>query len=293
MYECLATVNREHRLVIYHFLNGFAGNRFLDHFANFEENDNLLKGGLFLAMYWYLWFRAGSDRDRRRRAIIAILAGALLALVASRTVANFAPYRVRPMYDSELQHYPYSFPTSPNLVNWSAFPSDTATFFFALAFGLAYLSRRLAIPAMLYVAGWVCLPRMFLGLHYASDIVAGAAIGIILVWASLKVEWLQSGFATRLLALAEARPEVFYAAAFLASFEMGVLFDGIRGAARAVFHVVNVEYSEFSHTALAALATLGILAIAAFLVFLDRRAGESRRRQEDTRGSRHPAHRGR
>jgi membrane-associated phospholipid phosphatase len=280
-------------VVIYHFLNGFAGNRFLDHFASFEENDNLLKGGLFLAMYWYLWFRAGPDQERRRRAIIAILAGALLALVASRTVANFAPYRIRPIYDPQLQHYPYSFPISPNLVNWSAFPSDTAAFFFALAIGLASLSRRLGIPAMLYVAGWICLPRMFLGLHYASDIVAGASIGIILVWASLKVDWLQSGFATRLLALAEARPEVFYAAAFLASFEMGVLFDDIRGAARTVFHIVNVEYSEFSHNALAALATLGLLAIAAFLVFLARRAGESRRRQVGARGGRHPAHRGR
>jgi membrane-associated phospholipid phosphatase len=264
---------------IYHFLNGFAGSRILDHFASFEEDDSLLKGGLFLAIYWYLWFRAGSDQDRRRRAIIAILAGALLALVASRIIANFAPYRIRPMYDLHLQHRLYSFPTSPHLVNWSAFPSDTAAFFFALAFGLAYLSRRLAIPAMLYVVVWVCLPRMFLGVHFASDIVAGAVIGIVVVWASLKVGWLHSGFATRLLAFAEARPEVFYAAAFLASFEMGVLFDDIRGAAATVFHIAHVEYGEFIHAGLTALATLGFLAIAAYLVFLARRASESQRRQ--------------
>ena len=143
-------------VVVYHFLNGFAGNRFLDHFASFEENDKLLKGGLFLAIYWYRWFCAGPDQKRRRRAIIAILTGALLVLAVSRTIANFAPYRVRPMFDPHLQHHPYAFPISPNLINWSALerlPSDTAALFWALEFGLAYLSRRLAIPMMLYMAG--------------------------------------------------------------------------------------------------------------------------------------------
>jgi len=257
-------------VVIYHFFNEFAGNRFLDYLASFEENNNLLKGGLFLAMYCYLWFRAGSDQDRRRRAIIAIVAGALLALVASRTIADFAPYRIRPMYDLHLQHHPYAFPISPNLIKWSAFPSDTATFFFALAFGLAHLSRRLTIPAMLYVAGWICLPRLFLGVHYASDEVVGGVIGITAVWASLNVGWLQSGLATGLLALVKSKPEVFYPAAFLTSFEMGVLFDDIRAAASTVFHIAHVEVSEF-HLGLAAFATLGFLAIAGYLVFLARK----------------------
>jgi membrane-associated phospholipid phosphatase len=264
-------------VAIYHFLNRFAGNWFLDRIADFEESNNLFKGVLFLTIYWSLWFRAGSDQDRRRRAIIAILACTLLALIASRTIANFAPYRIRPMYDPHLQHHPYSFPSWPNLVDWSGFPSDTAAFFSALAFGLAYLSRRLAIPAMLYVAGWICLPRMFLGVHYASDIVAGAVIGIMLVWASLKVGWFRSGFATRLLALEEVKPEVFYAAAFVASFEMGVLFMDLRDAARGVFHLAHTAHSEFIHAGLAALATLGFLAIAAYLVSLARRPSESRR----------------
>src|SRR5207244_1362102 len=220
---------------IYHFLNGFAGNRLLDWFASFQDGSNLLKGGVFLAMYWYLWFGAGSDQKRRRRAIIVIVVGALLALVAARSIAALAPFRIRPMYEPRLQHHPYAFPITPNLVNWSAFPSDNATFFFALAFGLGRLSRRLTIPAMLYAAGWICLPRMYLGVHYASDVAAGAVIGVTVVWASLKVKWLQSRLATPVLALADLKPEVFYVAAFLVSFEMTVLFDDIRVAAQTVF----------------------------------------------------------
>ncbi len=166
-------------IVIYHFLNGFAGNRLLNYFASFEERDMLLKGGLLLALYWSLWFRPGSDRDSRRRAISAIVAGALFAVVACRVVADLGPHRIRPMYNPHLQHRAYLLPQSLNLVNWSAFPSDTAAYFFALAFGLARLSRRLAVPAMLYAAGWICLPRLFLGEHYASDVIAGALVGIV------------------------------------------------------------------------------------------------------------------
>lgn len=273
-------------VVIYHCLNRFAGNRFLDYFASFEENTSLLKGGIFLATYWYFWFHAGSDQDKRRRVIITTVVGALLALIASRTIANLAPFRTRPMYDPHLQHHPYAFPISPVLVNWSAFPSDQATFFFALAFGLVQLSRRLAIPAMLYVAGWICFPRMFLGVHYASDVVAGAVIGITLTWASLKVRWLQSSFATRLLALEEARPELFYSTAFLISFEMSVLFDDIREAARTVFHITHAEYSEFIHSGSAAVATLGFLVTAGYLVFRARKGRLSIRSTNAARTSR-------
>jgi len=52
----LFTAIRNVDVFVYRFLNGFAGNQWLDHIANFEENSNLLKGGLFLAAYWYVWF---------------------------------------------------------------------------------------------------------------------------------------------------------------------------------------------------------------------------------------------
>ena len=133
----------------------------------------------------------GPDQDKRRKSIIAILAGALFALATSRILADVAPYRVRPMYDPSLTHHPYSFPVSLALIDWSSFPSDNATLFFGLAFGLAYLMPRLAIPAMLYTAVWICLPRMFLGEHYAPDVVVGAAVGIAVVWVSLNVKWIQ------------------------------------------------------------------------------------------------------
>jgi undecaprenyl-diphosphatase len=219
-------------LRIYYFLTGFAGNSLFDRFASFEENSNLFKGALFFAIYWFLWFRSDPNQQQRRKAIIHIMIGTLLALAVCRTVADLAPFRIRPMYDPSVQHPTYAFPVSRNMENWSAFPSDTTALFCALAFGLAYLERRLAVPAILYTAVWISLPRMFLGMHHSSDIVVGAGIGVAAVWATLRIKWLESMFTRRVLAWADRAPQIFYAAAFLITFEFATLFDDVRYAVR-------------------------------------------------------------
>jgi membrane-associated phospholipid phosphatase len=124
-------------LIVYHFLNGYAGQWLLDRLASFEEHNNLFKGGLFLAAYAFLWFRGGADREQRRRRIVTIFAGTMLALLVSRTIADIAPFRIRPMFEPGISHIPYSISIMGNMESWSSFPSDTAAYFFALAFGLA------------------------------------------------------------------------------------------------------------------------------------------------------------
>jgi membrane-associated phospholipid phosphatase len=232
----LLQVIRTVDLKIYNFFGLFAGNPLLDHLASREEGNNLFKGGVFFAMYWHLWFRVGPDLARRRKAIIAIVIGSMLAIIVARTVAYITPFRVRPMYDQTIAHLTYSIPVTVNLENWSAFPSDTAAYFFSLAFGLAYLVRRLAVPIMLYTAVWVCLPRMYLGLHYASDIVVGIGIGITMAWLSIMSDSLESIITRPALAAMETRPQWFYTIAFLVSFEMATVFDGLRHVGRDVLN---------------------------------------------------------
>ena len=138
-----------------------------------------------------------------------------------------------------------------------------------VATGLAYLSRRLAIPAMLYTAVWICLPRMFLGEHYASDVGVGGAVGIVVVWVSLKVKWLQNKFGARVLSMVDTRPEVFYPIAFVPSFEISTLFQDVRSAARAGAHIVNViSGHQFVFAALGALVSICLAAFTARLVLV-------------------------
>lgn len=234
---------------VYCCLGHFAGNPFFDRLARHEEANNLLKGGVFFAAFWYLWSRVDSEQSERRKSVVAIVIGAAVAILVARTVALIAPFRMRPLYDPILPHFSFSIPISMNLENWSSFPSDTAAYFFALAFGIAYHLRRLAIPVMLYTAGWICLPRMYLGLHYASDIVAGGAIGTTVAWLSLKSEVLRSGVGGRVLRATDAYPQYLYPLAFLLSFEMANIFDGLRDAGRAVLNAallaLHVQHQHF------------------------------------------------
>ena len=224
---------------VYHFLNGFVGNRFLDRFFFYQESNTLLKCGLLVSMYWYFWFRGGPDQERRRQAIFTMVVGALLALAINRAVSAVAPFRIRPMYDQALAHRPFSLQPLSDLESWSAFPSDHAAYLCALAFGVAYLSRNLTIPIVLYAASWICLPRLYLGIHYASDIVLGTAIGIATVWAVLQADWLRSALACRALAFMDRKPQWFYTIAFLMTFEMGDLFWDIRGPIHLLSHNIS------------------------------------------------------
>ena len=47
---------------VFHFLNGFAGNGVLDRLVSGEESINLIKGGVFLAIYWFFWFEKDMDQ---------------------------------------------------------------------------------------------------------------------------------------------------------------------------------------------------------------------------------------
>ena len=86
------------------------------------------------------------------------------------------PFRVRPMY-SIGANAPNLGDWHVNFMQWSSFPSDTATYLFAIAAGLWIISRWLGLFFGVFAA-LVALARVFLGIHYPSDIFVGALIGI-------------------------------------------------------------------------------------------------------------------
>jgi undecaprenyl-diphosphatase len=208
-----------------------SGNWLLDRLAGYEENNNLLKGGLFMATFWYFWFQPSPERELRRRTIIAVMLGALLALAANRTIAALAPFRLRPMYDPAVGYIPPSILTPFNLEAWNAFPSDTATWFFALSVGIAALSRPLGLAFAVYSAVYICLPRIYLGIHYPSDLIAGALLGM-LVPPLVNTQLIRRTVATPISAVEKRSPALFYTLMFLVSFEMAVLFDHVRAVGR-------------------------------------------------------------
>ncbi len=244
---------------VYYWLSQFHGSWFLDRVVSHIEANTLLKTGLFVAGYCYFWFGKGSDQQERRYAIVRIFVGALVGLAITRVVATIAPFRVRPMYAANLPQHALSLPPISNFVDWSSWPCDHAAYLGALAFGLVRLSRRLTIPVMTYFAVWICVPRMYLGIHYASDIVVGTAIGFASVWAALHIEEVQAFAARPLMAFMEAKPQLFYPTAFVVLFEMATLFADIQQPVHALLGTVSSSTGHH-HTRLA----MGLVLFAAF-----------------------------
>jgi membrane-associated phospholipid phosphatase len=265
-------------LGIYQFLTRFTGNWFIDRVVNFQESNQIFKGGFILAVYWWVWFRRGSDQEKRRKTIISIMFATVVAIIVTRTLAAATPFRVRPIYDANLVHR-WSFGITGDFAQLNSFPSDTATYLCALAFGLIVLIPRLRVPIVLYTAGWFCFPRIYLGYHYVSDVVVGAAIGVVVVWGLLRAEWLQSAVSSRVVAFADLRPDVFYAAAFLITFEMAVIFWDVRELGHRVVHVAKVvQYHNVFTAPKVVYTALLLLVAAAIVILLKRQSARGRKR---------------
>jgi undecaprenyl-diphosphatase len=146
-------------------------------FALFARND-LLKGGVVVIFYSWAWFRRHAEIVKQRQIVICGLIGGIAAPWFARLIAFVAPFRVRPLHDPTL-HWQLAYGTNPStLINWSSFPSDHAAMFAAFAMALFFVSRRAGIILFAYVFALVDFARIYLGLHYLTDILAGTLIGI-------------------------------------------------------------------------------------------------------------------
>lgn len=162
-------------------VNGYAGDNILfDQTIDHISNNYLFKGAVPLLFFWYFWARENSETAARRRKLVALLITAIAAIGLGRGLALFLPFRFRPIADPDVA---LNIPTgefNPPLSAWSSFPSDHAVMFFTIAVAFAWISRPASALLLLHALIVVSLPRIFLGLHWPSDIAAGAAAGAVL-----------------------------------------------------------------------------------------------------------------
>ena len=199
----------------------------LDKFV-FDLSDSIVfKGGLFLAFYWWLWFQPGERREDARRTVVAAVIGGTIAGLISRLLQISLPFHRRPLHTPQLDvHVPLSI--DPETLNtWSSFPSDHAVLFFALCVPIWRRSRVTGLLAGLWTLVFICLPRVYLGYHYPSDILAGAAIGILMMVAFCAV-LARTSLPDRIVRLEARWPGIFYAVAFMLTLELALLFYDLR-----------------------------------------------------------------
>jgi undecaprenyl-diphosphatase len=214
---------------ILYFLNSFALSSWsFDVLVQLLERNMLFKGAVFVCLFWILWFprKDGVNIIERRKTLLASLIGTMFGVFTTVLLTIVLPYRARPVHDSALA---LAVPSGVEeiLEGWSAFPSDTATLACGLAIGIFLVSRTLGLCAVLYALIFVFIPRVYLGLHYPTDILAGIMIGATFVVLA-NVHSVKELLSSRILEFSERYPGTFYGMFFLFSFELGNLFLDLR-----------------------------------------------------------------
>jgi undecaprenyl-diphosphatase len=221
-------------LSISSFINGLAHRSFfLDELVIFVSRSNLLKGGVVIGLAWWLWFQDGDIR-RKREALLAAMIATFPALAFAR-VLSWVVFRPRPLNDA---HFPLRVPYGISAAQWegfSSFPSDHAVLFFALATGILFASRRAGWFTFVYVSVVICLPRLFIGEHYTTDILAGAAIGISMTWLA-NLPAIRKVLTSWALRWMDAKPGQFYCFSFILSYQMAELLNPILSMLKFIIH---------------------------------------------------------
>jgi membrane-associated phospholipid phosphatase len=195
------------------------------------------KGFLLIPLLLWIWFEPSDRRDWQREMVIATVASGLIALAAGRALAHFLPFRERPLFNPELHlHFASSSLREAALSDWSSFPSDHAMLWVAIAMGIFLVWRLVGVLALLYAALFICLPRAYLGFHYPTDLLAGAAIGVAITWIMTR-DAVRQRTAEPVLRWTMRYPGPASMLAFLVCFELVTQFDDLL---RLVHSVVKV-----------------------------------------------------
>ena len=210
------------------FINQFAQrSQVFDLLVQVIALNDLVKGVPLMTLVWWGWFKQDKTGSENREHILTTLALSVIALLIARVLSDLLPGRPRPISNPALAFripygaYPYDF------VGWSSFPSDHAVLFFFLSTGLLYVSRPAGLLALAYTTFVICLPRLYMGYHYPTDIISGALLGIGMACLG-NMRGVKFRVASVPMRLLREKPAVFYALMFLGTYQIADLFNDVR-----------------------------------------------------------------
>lgn len=158
-------------IVLTQWVNGFAGsNAALDSFMiDVSKYGVPLMVGLVIMQWWY-----GLPKPATRHACVSAGASFALGLGLAQIMLLFI-HRDRP-YDAGISHL-----IIDKTVDWS-FPSDHAIASSAIVFAWALNGMRRWLWVFVGLAVLICISRIYVGMHYASDILGGMAVALFTAW---------------------------------------------------------------------------------------------------------------
>ena len=171
-------------LYIFHQINQFAGkniclNSLAIFFAEYFQ---------YIVIFCLLLFLVKNFRKYLKMVISALFAAVFARFVIVEIIRYCLP-RPRPFVENHVNLLLYK-------INEFSFPSGHAAFYFAIATVVfLYFKKVYPLPKfwwgtgiLFFLAGFlISISRVFVGVHWPSDILAGAIVGIFSGWLIFKV----------------------------------------------------------------------------------------------------------
>lgn len=157
-------------LYLFNLINGFAGkSQWLDYlamfFAKYFEYFLILALLIFLAVNFKKYWKMVAEA-----VVIAVFVRFVLA-----EIIRWLWFRPRPFV---VENFIPLISQSPAE---ASFPSGHASFYFALS-AIVYCYNKKASILFLVASSLIAISRVFVGIHWPSDILAGVLLGIFVAW---------------------------------------------------------------------------------------------------------------
>ena len=180
---------------LFHLLNNFVGSvPLIDWLTRAIVNDYAVPTVASLAAVW-LWFAGSTDEehDRNQRAVVFIALGILFSQAFIKDLSYYY-FRPRPFATESVNLLFYR----PSV---SSFPSIPIAVVFTFAAGAWQADKRVA--KLLIVLGTLyALARVYAGVHYPSDVIAGALLGAGMVYIIKRLDFIFRPLADILIRIA-------------------------------------------------------------------------------------------
>ncbi len=183
-------------IILFRALNGFVGTiPWVDILTQAIVNDYAVLTAMALALVG-VWFSGSGSPEQagNQRAVILTLIAFGLALAVVKDIWNVY-YRPRPFSTEDVKLLFYR----PSV---SSFPSLPVAMAFCFAAGARLANLQLGI-GLYILATFFAVARVYAGVHYPLDVIAGAIIGIGMVRLTVRLGFAANPIADRAIAFAQ------------------------------------------------------------------------------------------